>query len=938
MTDTGQFPERGQLDQPGGPPGQPESPAVPVPAAFPLPEAAEADDRDEEDLLMPGTHSPWGESGTPHRGVPVGYPAGEAAPAAQHAAPPGTPAAGTPVARRPLHQGPPLPEPAGPVRPLADRTPPAGIQLPAPGAQPAPAAGPHPNAPAGAQPAPPAGVQPTPQASAQPLPPANPEYLDMAAGAPQLPEPAAVAQAGHGGLPAQPGAWHPAPAPQPVTADAPPFAEGAAAPASVAPASVAPAAVAPAAVPAAPQPAEAAAPQQPAAEDAAAQPEAAPAPAPEGQAPAPAAPGPVTVPAPREHTGSPEQVQEQEHEPEPEAAAAAEATEPGQPPQHGPGTEGPAPDVAAAGPEPAPEPPADSAPAAHYEAAERDSVHRLMRDHREGQQGFRPDAIPHDVLLRVLEAAHTAPTAGHTQPWDFVIIRSPETRRAVHDLVLRQHESHAKSLTRARAKQLKQPSAEAIVQTPVNIVVTADPTRGGSANLGSGSRQEAAPYSTALAVENLWLAARAEGLTVEWIGFRQEGALVETLGLPAHLEIVAYLCVGYAAGPDEQAAAGAEPAVVARRPLSWVVHEESYGRRALPGAQPHDLLGETLAQIRPLDAQALGEAWERQRRMAKPAGALGALEVIAAQLCGLTRSCPPPVPEPAAVAVFAGDHGVHAQGVTAWPQEVTAQMVANFLAGGAVCNAFAGQVGAEVCVVDVGVRGELPPLAGLMPRKVRQGTADFTAGPALNRDEVLRALEIGIETARDLVAAGNRALLTGEMGVANTTVSAALTAVFTGADPAEVTGRGSGVDDETYARKVAVVRAALELHQPDPADPIAVLEKVGGLEHAALTGLILGGASLRVPVILDGVTAGSAALAARAIAPEAVSACIAGHRSAEPGHLAALTALGLRPLVDLDLRLGEGTGALLALPVVQAAARAMREVATFDSAGITEKG
>lgn len=207
----------------------------------------------------------------------------------------------------------------------------------------------------------------------------------------------------------------------------------------------------------------------------------------------------------------------------------------------------------------------------------------------------------------------------------------------------------------------------------------------------------------------------------------------------------------------------------------------------------------------------------------------------------------------------------------------------------------------------------------------------------MSREEAMRAIEVGIETARDLVAAGNRALLTGEMGIANTTVAAALIAVFADAEPTEVTGRGTGIDDETHTRKVEVVRRALQRHQPDPGDPIGVLAAVGGLEHAALAGLILGGASLRVPVILDGVSAGAAALAARAIAPEAVSVCIAGHRSAEPGHLAALTALGLRPLVDLDLRLGEGTGALLALPVVQSAARAMREVATFDSAGVTDK-
>ncbi|NWF31197.1 nicotinate-nucleotide--dimethylbenzimidazole phosphoribosyltransferase [Streptomyces sp. PKU-EA00015] len=615
-------------------------------------------------------------------------------------------------------------------------------------------------------------------------------------------------------------------------------------------------------------------------------------------------------------------------EPAAENAPQADAT---------PGTAEP---VAAEGepatPTAAPEADAVTAPAPGYDDAEREAVLRVMRERRDIRNGFRSDPIPHEVLLRVLEAAHTAPSVGHSQPWDFVVIRSAETRRTMHELAQRQREAYAKSLPKGRAKQFKELKIEAILDTPVNIVVTADPTRGGRHTLGRHTQPQMAPYSSALAVENLWLAARAEGLGVGWVSFFDEREMVRTLGLPEHLEVVAYLCVGYVDEFPE------EPELMQagwsrRRPLSWVVHEETYGRRALPGEEPHDLLQETVTNIRPLDAKALGEAWERQKRMTKPAGALGMLEIISAQLSGLSRMCPPPIPEPAAVAIFAGDHGVHAQGVTAWPQEVTGQMVANFLGGGAVCNAFATQVGAEVCVIDVGVASDLPATPGLLPRKVRPGTADFTTGPALTRDEVVAAIEVGIETARDLVAAGNKALLTGEMGIANTTTSAALIAVYTDADPAEITGRGTGINDEMHARKVDVVRRALELHQPDPADPIGVLSAVGGLEHCALVGLILGGASLRTPVVLDGVSTGAAALVARAIAPEALAACIAGHRSAEPGHVAALNKLGLRPLVDLDLRLGEGTGALLALPVVQSAARAMHEVATFDSAGVTEK-
>ncbi|MFJ8092770.1 nicotinate-nucleotide--dimethylbenzimidazole phosphoribosyltransferase [Streptomyces griseofuscus] len=619
----------------------------------------------------------------------------------------------------------------------------------------------------------------------------------------------------------------------------------------------------------------------------------------------------ATVPAPREA----------EVLPHAETLPHAEAPEP----------------VAEQGETPAEEAPAPTGPAAPgYDDAEREAVLKVMRERRDIRNGFRSDPIPHEVLLRVLEAAHTAPSVGHSQPWDFVVIRSADTRNTMHELAMRQREAYAKSLPKGRAKQFKELKIEAILDTPVNIVVTADPTRGGRHTLGRYTQPQMAPYSAALAVENLWLAARAEGLGVGWVSFFDEREMVRALGLPEHLEVIAYLCVGYVDEfPDEPELMQAGWSK--RRPLSWVVHEETYGRRALPGEEPHDLLAETVAQIRPLDAKALGEAWERQKRMTKPAGALGMLEIISAQLSGLSRQCPPPIPEPAAVAIFAGDHGVHAQGVTPWPQEVTGQMVANFLGGGAVCNAFAAQVGAEVCVVDVGVATDLPATPGLLPRKIRGGTSDMTAGPAMSREEAKAAIEVGIETARDLVAAGNKALLTGEMGIANTTASAALISVFTGTDPAEVTGRGTGINDETLARKTEVVRRALDLHQPDPSDPIGVLAALGGFEHAAMVGLLLGGASLRTPVILDGVSAGAAALVARAIAPEVLAACIAGHRSAEPGHVAALNKLGLRPLVDLDLRLGEGTGALLALPLVQSAARAMHEVATFDSAGVTEK-
>ncbi|MFI8326185.1 nicotinate-nucleotide--dimethylbenzimidazole phosphoribosyltransferase [Streptomyces sp. NPDC085529] len=860
-------------------------------------------------------------------------------PTAEQPAPTPTPAAGTPL---------PAPEAVTPETATPHAVEPEAVEPEAAASEPAETQAPEAVVPAPREGEPAAEAAPEAVAPEAVVPAEAPELVAEQPAETQAEEPVAEA--------VEPAA----PADVPVQAEAPVAETPAAEPAPEAPAAEAEAET-PVDAPA-DAPAEAEAPAEPVAAEAPAEPVA---------AEQPAEPVPAEEPAAAEETPAEETPAEETPAEEPAAAAPAEpvAAEPvpaeavaAEPvaaeaaPAEVAADAAPAEtfaDAAAGAPAEAPvlavaeeipvvaedaaEDPAEPRPAAPgYDDAEREAVLRVMRERRDIRNGFRSDPIPHEVLLRVLEAAHTAPSVGHSQPWDFVVIRSAETRQTMHELAQRQREAYAKSLPKARAKQFKELKIEAILDTPVNIVVTADPTRGGRHTLGRYTQPQMAPYSSALAVENLWLAARAEGLGVGWVSFFDEREMVRELGLPEHLEVVAYLCVGYVDEfPDEPELMQAGWAK--RRPLSWVVHEETYGRRALPGEEPHDLLQETVAAIRPLDAKALGEAWERQKRMTKPAGALGMLEIISAQLCGLSRVCPPPIPEPAAVAIFAGDHGVHAQGVTPWPQEVTGQMVANFLGGGAVCNAFANQVGAEVCVIDVGVASELPATPGLLPRKVRAGSGDFTTGLAMTREETIAAIEVGIETARDLVAAGNKALLTGEMGIANTTASAALISVFTGVDPAEVTGRGTGINDETHARKVDVVRRALDLHKPDPQDPIGVLSQIGGLEHAALVGFILGAASLRTPVILDGVSTGAAALVARAIAPESLAACIAGHRSAEPGHVAALNKLGLRPLVDLDLRLGEGTGALLALPLVQSAARAMHEVATFDSAGVTEK-
>jgi nicotinate-nucleotide--dimethylbenzimidazole phosphoribosyltransferase len=283
--------------------------------------------------------------------------------------------------------------------------------------------------------------------------------------------------------------------------------------------------------------------------------------------------------------------------------------------------------------------------------------------------------------------------------------------------------------------------------------------------------------------------------------------------------------------------------------------------------------------------------------------------------------------------VFAADHGVVASGVTPWPQDVTAQMVANFERGGAAINAIAGQVGAVVRVVDVGVAADLSHLGAISHAKVRAGTADLAREPAMTKHDVTTALDVGASIATALVEEGYRLLVTGDMGIGNTTASAAVIAACTGRAAPDVTGRGTGIDDAMLAHKRAIVVDAVARVARD-VDPVSVVAEVGGLEIAALAGFVVGGVSAHVPVIVDGVIACAALLVADALVPGVGAGCIAGHRSSEPGATVALAHLGLEPLLDLDLRLGEGTGACLAVPVVQAAARVLNDMASFDDLGI----
>lgn len=356
-------------------------------------------------------------------------------------------------------------------------------------------------------------------------------------------------------------------------------------------------------------------------------------------------------------------------------------------------------------------------------------------------------------------------------------------------------------------------------------------------------------------------------------------------------------------------------------------------------------LERAIAAVEPPDDQIRLLAEARQGRLTKPPGSLGRLEELACRVAAMQRTLEPRL-DSRRVVVYAGDHGVTAQGVSAYPSEVTAQMVANFAAGGAAINAIARAAGATLEVVDVGVAGSARVLASgidgraagveLVDRNVAPGTRDMTLAPAMTEEETLAAILVGVETG-PAPGGGTAAVALGEMGIGNTTAASAVIAALTGRRAAEVTGRGTGADERTYARKVAAVERALALHGSNLATPFDVLSRLGGLEIAAICGACIGAAARRQVVVVDGFISTAGAAIAAAIAPAARGYMVASHRSVEPGHAVVLAHLDLEPLLDLGMRLGEGTGAALALPIVDAAVTAFREMATFDSAGVSDR-
>jgi nicotinate-nucleotide--dimethylbenzimidazole phosphoribosyltransferase len=348
------------------------------------------------------------------------------------------------------------------------------------------------------------------------------------------------------------------------------------------------------------------------------------------------------------------------------------------------------------------------------------------------------------------------------------------------------------------------------------------------------------------------------------------------------------------------------------------------------------LLEKILERIRPLDRSFEVEAQKRLDSLTKPQGSLGKLEELARRVAGIQGKVPPRLGRKL-LFVFAADHGITEEGVSAYPKEVTAQMTYNFLRGGAAINVLARHYGVEVEVIDVGVDYEFSEPRGLRNCKIRRGTSNFSRGAAMSRPEAMQSIETGIRLVEEIASENLFLLGAGEMGIGNTSSAAAILCALTGAAPRDVVGRGTGIDDPTWRRKVVAIERGLELNRPDAKDPLDVLTKVGGLEIGAMTGVILGAAAVQIPMVLDGFISGAAALLAQRLCPPVQDFLFASHLSPEAGHKFMLEALKLAPVLDLAMRLGEGTGACVLMGLTEAAARLLGEMATFESAGVEKK-
>jgi nicotinate-nucleotide--dimethylbenzimidazole phosphoribosyltransferase len=558
-----------------------------------------------------------------------------------------------------------------------------------------------------------------------------------------------------------------------------------------------------------------------------------------------------------------------------------------------------------------------------FNEAEASLLEEIIR-HRRDVRGnrFLQDEISKEVVDKILMAALHGPSVGYSQPWEFVVIRDRKIREEIKDSFDAENTRASVLFDQEKSEKYTRLKLEGILEAPLNIAVFYKPAK--AVVLGQTSMKEVGLYSVVCAIQNMWLMARALNIGIGWVSILDPEKVKKIVQAPVENQLVAYLCLGYVNEfldkPELEILEWEK-----RKQLSQVMREERY-----PDAEVNDFC------VRPV-AKELSAALEHKINFkTKPLGALGKLEKIALQIGLIQQTLEPELKKPVIV-VFAGDHGIAKEGVSAYPQEVTYQMVMNFLGGGAAINVFCKQNGIDINIVDAGVNYDFPNgLAGLSRFKIGYGTRSFLHEPAMTIAEVKQALQCGAKVVNDLKAQGSNIIGFGEMGIGNTTSASALMSVYCGFPVEQCVGKGTGVDDEGRKRKVNIIEQAIHKHGTLK-DPVEILATYGGFEIAQICGAMLRAAESGMVILVDGFITTAAYLIAQAIQPAIKDYAVFCHQSGEQGHGRLLEYLDASPLINMEMRLGEGTGAAVSYPLVKAAVSFLNQMTSFDSAGVSNK-
>jgi len=544
--------------------------------------------------------------------------------------------------------------------------------------------------------------------------------------------------------------------------------------------------------------------------------------------------------------------------------------------------------------------------------------------HRRDVRGnrFLPDPISEEVLDKILLAALNGPSVGFSQPWEFVVIRDPALKQDIRFSFDEENTRASYLFDEEKSKLYAGMKLEGILESPLNLAVFYKPSR--TVVLGQTSMKEVGLYSVVCAIQNMWLMARALNVGIGWVSILDPEKVKRILKAPSENQLVAYLCLGYVKEfldkPELEILEWEK-----KKLLGQVKVNEKYNRSK-----------EEELTVQPV-SKGLAPALEHKINFkTKPLGALGKLEQLALQI-GLIQGTLTPILTKPVIVVFAGDHGITEEGVSAYPQEVTFQMVMNFLGGGAAINVFCKQNGIDINIVDAGVNYDFPSgLAGLTRYKIGRGTRNFMKEPAMSRDELNQCLQAGAKIVRELHNQGSNIIGFGEMGIGNTTAASALMSVICKLPPASCVGNGTGVTTAGLKKKIEVLEKALAKY-PSTSDPLVILETFGGFEIAQMCGAMMQAAKLGMIVMVDGFISTSAFLGAHALQPAVKDFAVFCHQSGEQGHRKMLEYLGVTPLLNLDMRLGEGTGAAISYPIIKSAVAFLNDMASFESAGVSNK-